>query len=284
MSRLYARIFVKILDSSIAEDWQVRHVFEDLLKLASQDGVVDITHSAISRRINVPLEIVERAIISLEAPDASSRDPEEGGRRIVRLDAHRTWGWRIVNFDRYEEIRSNQDIRDYERQRKAESRSRSKANEGGAAKEPPSLFTPIQEKDIDVDVESTRTSPGQNGHVRDTKTFRPAVAGPAAIDSEFLESLRKDPAYAGIDIDRELGKCRRWCEVHRKMASRRRFVAWINRAERPIVDLDANARRPIASIRSDFTSISRWPTANPDREAKLNALRDEARLEHGVML
>lgn len=125
MAQLYARIFLQILDSSLADDWQTRHVFEDLLKLASSEGVVDMTHTAISRRTNVPLDIVERAISSLEAPDPISRDPQEGGRRIVRLDAHRTWGWRIVNFDRYEAIRKQQDVREAERIKKAASRARS---------------------------------------------------------------------------------------------------------------------------------------------------------------
>lgn len=68
------------------------------------------------------------------------------------------------------------------------------------------------------------------------RAVRPAGAGPAEIDSKFLESLRKDPAYSGIDVDRELGKCRRWCEVHRKVASRRRFVSWLNRIEKPMDD------------------------------------------------
>ena len=120
--------------------------------------------------------------------------------------------------------------------------------------------------------------------VGEDRAVRPAGAGPAEIDSKFLESLRKDPAYSGIDVDRELGKCRRWCEVHRKVASRRRFVSWLNRVERPIVDLSATARRPLASIRSDFAGISRWPTSNEDRERKLNELRAEAKAEHGVDL
>ena len=34
MSQLYARIFTQILDSSLAEDWRARHVFEDLYATA----------------------------------------------------------------------------------------------------------------------------------------------------------------------------------------------------------------------------------------------------------
>src|SRR5438045_3908715 len=93
----YAKIFQQIFDSSIADDWQVRHVFEDLLILANSDGVVDMTREAIARRTNTPLDVVIRAIEHLELPDASSRSKEEGGARLKRLDDHRDWGWWIVN-------------------------------------------------------------------------------------------------------------------------------------------------------------------------------------------
>jgi len=120
---LYARIFVKILDSSIAENWQARHVFEDMLKLAD-DGVLDVTRQAIARRTNVPLDIINEAIAVLESPDPASRDPEDDGRRIVRLDETRDWGWRIVNWEKYEAIRSTADQREKTRQRMIRLRQR----------------------------------------------------------------------------------------------------------------------------------------------------------------
>ncbi len=52
-------------------------------------------------------------------------------------------------------------------------------------------------------------------------------------DSEFLAGLKSETAYAGIDIDRELGKCRQWCLANNCTATRRRFVNWLNRA-RPV--------------------------------------------------
>ena len=36
---LYAKVFAQIFDSSLADDWQVRHVFIDLLILADRHGV-----------------------------------------------------------------------------------------------------------------------------------------------------------------------------------------------------------------------------------------------------
>ena len=101
---MFAKIFEQIFDSSIAEDWQVRHVFEDLLKLCDREGIVDRTPESIARRTNVPLEIVTRALSILEAADPNSRNPEHEGRRIIRISGHRNWGWRIVNYEHYRRI------------------------------------------------------------------------------------------------------------------------------------------------------------------------------------
>ena len=49
MSQLYSRVFLQILDSSIAEDFTMRHVFEDFLKSCDhKTGVVDMTRPIVS--------------------------------------------------------------------------------------------------------------------------------------------------------------------------------------------------------------------------------------------
>lgn len=121
---MYVKIFSQIYDSSIAEDYLVRLVFEDLLILADRDGHVDMTVAAIARRTNVPLRVVNRAIEKLSSPDPDSRTPDEEGRRIVLLDPHRSWGWRIVNYANYRNIRNDEDRREYNREKQREFRSR----------------------------------------------------------------------------------------------------------------------------------------------------------------
>lgn len=109
---LYAKIFTQIFDSSIADNWKTRHVFEDLLKLADINGVVDMTREAIAARTRLPLEMVTEAIAELEKPDPESRTPDHEGRRIARLDEHRTWGWLIVNYDRFRQTASEEQRRE----------------------------------------------------------------------------------------------------------------------------------------------------------------------------
>lgn len=107
---LYARVFTQILDSSIAEDFTTRHVFEDFFKLCSKDGIVDMTRHAIARRLNMPQETLNACIDKLESPDVNSRDPDHDGRRLERLDEHRDWGWRILNWPKYDALRSRADV------------------------------------------------------------------------------------------------------------------------------------------------------------------------------
>ncbi len=89
----------------------------DMLVLADRDGVVDMTHEALARYTNVPADVVREAIIALESPDPESRNPDHQGARIVRLDSHRTWGWMIVNYERYRIIGCEEQRREKTRNR-----------------------------------------------------------------------------------------------------------------------------------------------------------------------
>ena len=122
---MYAKIFTQIFDSSVNEDCHVRWVFEDMMKLADVNGVVDMTHEAIARRTNAPLDIVKKGIERLEMPDDSSRNPDYEGRRIVRLDEHRSWGWWIVNYEYYRNLASEEQKRARTRERVRKFRQKS---------------------------------------------------------------------------------------------------------------------------------------------------------------
>lgn len=123
---MYAKVFEQIFDSSISEDHVVRHVFMDLLVLANKHGEIDMTLSAISRRTNVPVKIVKHAIGVLCAPDKTSRTADEEGRRLLLMDVHRDWGWRIVNYEHYNAMRNEDSRREYFRQYKAQQRAKAK--------------------------------------------------------------------------------------------------------------------------------------------------------------
>src|ERR1700677_1470087 len=124
---VFAKIFSQIFDSSISADYVVRHVFMDLLVLADRDGVVDMTLDAIARRTNVPEDIVAHAIDQLMCFDRQSRSREEDGRRLVQLDSRREWGWQIVNYEHYRQIRDEESRRAYFRDKKRGQRAKEAA-------------------------------------------------------------------------------------------------------------------------------------------------------------
>lgn len=125
---MYAKVFEQIFDSSISEDHVVRHAFMDLLVLANKHGEIDMTLKAISRRTNVPLDIIERAVSILCQPDPSSRTATEDGRRLILMDEHRDWGWKIVNFAHYNAMRNEDSRREYFREYKAKWRANKKTS------------------------------------------------------------------------------------------------------------------------------------------------------------
>lgn len=120
---MYAKVFKQIYDSSIADNWKTRVVFQDMLILADSDGIVDMTHESLARRTKLPLKMVKLAITELESPDERSRSHEEEGRRLIRIDPHRNWGWRIVNYLTYRKMKEEFDRKAYMRRYMQKKRS-----------------------------------------------------------------------------------------------------------------------------------------------------------------
>src|SRR5471030_121593 len=96
---MYGKLFEQMYNGTLGTrgPWQALVTFQQMIILADKDGGVDMTAEVISKRSTVPLEIIAEGIRCLELPDPESRSPNEEGRRIVRLDPDRSWGWRIVN-------------------------------------------------------------------------------------------------------------------------------------------------------------------------------------------
>lgn len=68
---------------------------------------------------------------------------------------------------------------------------------------------------------------------------------PEQSDSEWLTALATDPTYHGIDVKTEHGKLCRWCEVNRKQPTRRRFINWLGRCEKPMTAVRGQSAMPV---------------------------------------
>jgi len=206
------RYFAQIFDSSIVEKPEVRFTFMDLLVLADPDGVVDMTHEAIARRTNRPLEIIRATIAELEALDPQSRTPDEDGARLKRLDTHRDWGWCIINFDRFHKLASEEARRAKTRERVTKYRDKVRGKPQSNAPVTPSNAPKRKKRhtdvDVDVDVdahtdERNSLPPGGGDHIPDSgkkppgKPKAPAEPKPPAPYRELTDYF-----------------CSRWAETH----------------------------------------------------------------------
>ena len=64
-------------------------------------------------------------------------------------------------------------------------------------------------------------------------------------DDQFLDQLRQNPAYDGIDLDRELGRMDAWLATPKgrgRKKTRQFVVNWLNRIDRPVA-----ADRPVVA-------------------------------------
>lgn len=108
---MYVKLFNRILESSIARDRKLRHFFIDLLLLSDPDGNVIMTKAAIGLRIGATIDEVEWGLRELMKPDPESLHPEHEGRRVMPLEGH-GYGWKIVNYAAYRDLKTSKQLRE----------------------------------------------------------------------------------------------------------------------------------------------------------------------------
>lgn len=168
----------------------------------------------------------------LESPDDESRSPEEQGRRIVRLDEHRAWGWCVVNYCKYRAIRDEDDRR--EQNRLSQQRWREKHKPESAAisrvsqSKPQSAHT---EADTEADTKKERSR--KRSHPPDSVdpqvwedwlTLRKAKKAP--VTATVIRSATAEAEKAGMTLDAFL---RVWCA----RGSQGLQADWLKPHERP---------------------------------------------------
>lgn len=161
---MYTKVFRSIYDGTLADNWQAMVTFQQMLILADSQGVVDMTPGAMARITGIPIEILTAGIAVLEAPDAGSRTPEMEGRRIARLDAHRDWGWFLVNFAKYRAMQTREEKNEADRERmrakRAAERSELSQVVAGCSElsQVVAIVADVAHTDLDTDTETSRAS------------------------------------------------------------------------------------------------------------------------------
>lgn len=66
---------------------------------------------------------------------------------------------------------------------------------------------------------------------------------PELSDEEWLGQLSQNEAYKDIDVRTQYARMTAWCGVNKKQPTRRRFINWLNRCEKPMAP--PGATRPL---------------------------------------
>ena len=109
---MFGKVFESMYDGTIVEDWRALITLQQMIVLCDSEGNIDMTPYAISNRTGIPIEHIKAGIEVLENPDPYSRTPDDGGRRIMRLDEHRPWGWYLVNHKKYKDMQNAEDVKE----------------------------------------------------------------------------------------------------------------------------------------------------------------------------
>jgi hypothetical protein len=136
---------------------------QQLIVLAGPDGIVDMTTASICARTSIPQKIIEKGIAILEDPDPFSRTPGEDGRRIVLLDPHRPWGWRLVNHGKYMRLRNMEQKREADRVRIFEKRQQ--INDVASVSQMSQCVANVAHTDTDTDVKEQKQKRSQGSRL-----------------------------------------------------------------------------------------------------------------------
>jgi hypothetical protein len=121
---MYTKLYRGIVDGSLYGRREALTVFFVMLALADQEGIVDVLPQKIADILGETEDFVNIGLAELSAPDPMSRTPTAEGRRILLLNEHRSWGWKITNYAAYRKIRDEEQRREYQRQWDRDNRKR----------------------------------------------------------------------------------------------------------------------------------------------------------------
>ncbi len=259
---MYVKLFSSIYQGTLRGNAHGLLVFTNLLAHADQDGVVDIHPRAIAEEVGLTQDEVRAALHMLESPDPESRSPADEGRRISRIDEHRSWGWEIVNYAKYAAIRKAED----RRQQVAEAVKRHRARKGviisnhEKAHEIKSNHTKAKKAHIDTDID-TDSDISINVPKEDQEDQNAQDAQPQTGEPEPAEQLdRANQAKQGVSE----GHCEDIYTAYPRHDAKKKALAAIKRAierhdpARILAQTRAYARRERATEKKYIPFAEKW--------------------------
>ncbi len=252
----YTKLFNTILASTIwREAKETKILWITMLAMSDKNGIVEGSIPGLADMARLTVAETQKSLAELHEPDEFSRTKTNEGRRVATVDG----GWQILNHAKYRAKMNADERREYLRIKQAESRGRKATPRKSVSTnvnkcQKASTLSTHAEAYSDADTDSK------------AEALREKKQPPAASGSAFLESLRSNPAYNGIDINMELSKMDAWLLTSKGRGRKKteRFILnWLNHADR---ELPASpVLEPAKKDYSDWTT-SKWkrePTPAP---------------------
>lgn len=128
MSTGYTKLFSTILDSTV---WglskESRLLWITMLVKKNRDQIVRASVPGLARAAILTVPETEAALEDLKKPDPYSQSKEHEGRRILDVDG----GWFVVNGEKYRNMLSEEERKEYKRQKQAQYRAAAKEKAAG---------------------------------------------------------------------------------------------------------------------------------------------------------
>lgn len=212
---MYVKLFTSIYQGTLRGNSRGLLVFTNLLAHCDSHGITDVHPRAIAEEVGLSIEQVREALDELESPDPESRSPEEDGRRIVRIDEHRAWGWRVVNYGKYRAIKNEDERR--EQNRISQQRYREKHSKQASAsvisseQHKPKEKQKQKEKKIQKqeETEDTRLRAIPSQLLADFQNVRKAKRV-GALTSTALDGIEREAEKAAMTLEEAIRYC---CEA-----------------------------------------------------------------------
>lgn len=112
MSVTFTKLFASITESTVwCEPDATRITWIAMLAMADSQGRVWASIPGLANRARVTVEQAKKAIETFLSPDEYSRTPDHEGRRIEAIDG----GWRLLNHEKYRNIRDSEAAKEAKR-------------------------------------------------------------------------------------------------------------------------------------------------------------------------
>jgi hypothetical protein len=180
------------------EDDQTRIVWITMLALADKNGEIQGSVPGIARMSGVPVDSARDAITKFLSPDPDSRTKDDEGRRLEVIEG----GWSMINYQKYREMASREEMRSAEAKRKARYRAKKKRNDLEM-----SQVVPDKSQDVPETMHKQKQKQKHKAEEKEKNNSTPSIDRPEVQDKavEVVEDIPKFSLEYYIEIGAAVG-------------------------------------------------------------------------------